>query len=114
MSFGHWVSRHPAILTHAKALRHVCTYEANEPACHAQELDDGINYVWPLDGWSTDSGMLAVRIALFMGFAPVHVCGIPLDTSGHFYDPPGVGHSYAFEPERWEPFLDRLRFIKSA
>lgn len=111
MEFAHWVSRHAPILEHARALRRVCTCAAKGPAGHSQEGGAGVDHRWELAGWSTDSGMLAARIALFMGFAPVYLCGVALDDAGHFYDPPGAGPGYVFDAERWAPYLDRLRFM---
>lgn len=55
---------------------------------HAQHQCIGVRHVWPAkrDG---SSGLFAARVALALGYAPVILCGIPLDRGGHFYDQPG-------------------------
>lgn len=53
---------------------------------------------------SGSSGLFALRLALHMGFARVLLCGIPLDGSGHFYDPPGAAGYFTDQRPYWEPF----------
>lgn len=41
------------------------------------------------------SGIVALLVALGLGYKRLHVAGIPLDSSGHFFDPP-AGHPVLF------------------
>lgn len=47
---------------------------------------DGV-YVWPFPGHGS-SGLVAIFVALALGYDNITVAGVPFDNSGHFYDPP--------------------------
>lgn len=53
---------------------------------HSQKAD----FVWPLP-IRGNSGLGAILVGLALGYRKIHVAGVPLDDSGHFYDPP-EGH----------------------
>lgn len=50
----------------------------------------GADIVWPLQ-MRGNSGLTAILVALALGYDRIIVCGIPLDDTGHFLDPP-EGH----------------------
>lgn len=61
-----------------------------------------VNY-WPVPGQGS-SGLVAILVALLLGYDDVTVAGVPLDNSGHFYDPP-YGHPLSHGRE-WSNFLN--------
>lgn len=86
---------------------------------HGMHAAPGVRHLWPLprDG---SSGLFSVRVALGMGYAPVIVCGCPLDNSGHFYEQPDAvpieATDYTGYREAWEKaarveFRDRVRAV---
>lgn len=55
---------------------------------------------WPWEGHGTSS-LNAVYTVLALEFDRVILCGIPLDDSGHYYDPPRIGSNFTNEvPDR--------------
>ncbi len=52
--------------------------------------------IWPWPGHGS-SGLNAVYTALAIGFDEIVVCGIPLDDSGHYFDPPWVKTNFTNE-----------------
>jgi len=51
---------------------------------------------WPWPGCGTSS-LGAVYTALALGYAPVILCGVPLDDSGHYFEPPWRESSFLRE-----------------
>lgn len=47
---------------------------------------ENVHY-WPLPGHGS-SGLVAILVAIALGYDCIQVAGVPLDDSGHFYDPP--------------------------
>ena len=43
------------------------------------------------------SGLGAVMAGIFMGYQKIILCGIPLDDSGHYFDPPWVTSKFTTE-----------------
>lgn len=85
----HAVSLHTPILPAVQALRrekgcleHVVT--------HSNICADGVECVWDLQNVGGTSGLFALKIALIMGSRHIILCGIPMDNSGHYFDPPEV------------------------
>lgn len=77
-------------------------FEARRPSL--QKMDERIythtcairgitDYFWPWPGNGTSS-MGAVLTALAMGYDEIKVCGVPMDDSGHYFDPPWVKTSF--------------------
>lgn len=54
---------------------------------HSNKRGDGVKYAWNLSGNGT-SGLFAATVAVAMGYGEVVLAGIPMDNSGHFFDPP--------------------------
>lgn len=44
-------------------------------------------YHWPFRGQGS-SGLVAILVALALGYDNITVAGMPFDNTGHFYDPP--------------------------
>lgn len=44
-------------------------------------------HLWPFPGQGS-SGLVAIFVAIALGYDPITVAGIPFDNSGHFFDPP--------------------------
>lgn len=55
-------------------------------SCFARSHLSNVHH-WPFPGQGS-SGLLAIIVALTMGYAPITTAGLPFDNSGHFYDPP--------------------------
>ena len=64
---------------------------------------------WPLPGHGTSS-LNACFVGLAMGYDSIILAGIPLDNTGHYFDPPWIKSNFQREvPER-----DGLRWWKDA
>ncbi len=59
---------------------------------------------WPLPGHGS-SGLVAILVALAMGYDNITVAGVPFDNSGHFYDPPN-NHPLRPGGRNWTNFRD--------
>ena len=64
---------------------------------------------WPFPGHGTSS-LNACYVGLAMGYDSIILAGIPLDNTGHYFDPPWVKSNF----EREVPNKDGLRWWKSA
>jgi hypothetical protein len=50
----------------------------------------GLDYIWVIEGGrGGSSGLFATMVGLALGYEKIILCGVPLDGSGHFFDPPG-------------------------
>lgn len=87
---------------------------------HAPSAALGVTNVWPewLFPWSGGGGtsaLFAVRVALHLGYERVVLVGVPLDASGHVFDPPEktMGHDFNNDSARaaWDDpqIKDRVR-----
>ena len=77
------------------------------PYGHSCNPHEGV-YVWPWPGHGTSS-LNAVYTALALGYDEVILAGVPLDDSGHYFDPPWVKTNFTQEvketesgPRYWE------------
>lgn len=70
---------------------------------HAPAAAPMVDHVWggPLGG---TSGLFATRVALALGYEEVVLCGIPMDGSGRFYDPPWKQGGNLGTMAEWERF----------
>lgn len=67
---------------------------------HTHQTGTGAMNIWPWPGHGT-SGLNACYTALALGYEKVILCGIPLDDSGHYFDPPWTKTNFVREvPER--------------
>lgn len=66
---------------------------------------------WPWPGHGT-SGLNAVYTAIGLGYEKVIVVGMPLDNTGHYFDPPWRGNpDYKSERRYWLSVADILRGV---
>ena len=56
---------------------------------HTHSCGTGGAHTWPWPGHGS-SALGAVYTGLAMGYTTIVLCGIPLDDSGHYFDPPWV------------------------
>lgn len=61
----------------------------------------GANYYWPWPGHGTSS-LNAVLTGIALEYDEIILCGIPLDNTGHYFDPPWVRSNF----EREVPYKD--------
>lgn len=117
----HWVSVHREIFPACWPLRCLTLSED-----HGNKLGRGpvfthawrhagerVDYAWLSEVVPDTSGCLAAMLALHFGYAPVVLCGIPLDDSGRFHAPHDEERSYPETNDTWawlrEKHGDRLR-----
>lgn len=85
----HWVTSHPEFMggwMHYRQM-HVMSGDG-PPMTHSLTHHHSIDVAWPF-GWSGGtSGLLAVFVGLAMGFDSITLAGVPMDDSGHYFDPP--------------------------
>jgi len=82
----HAVSLHKEMLPAVKKirpLRNLCAFTT-----HAHQPGEGIDNVWSIPNIGGTSSLFAVKVCMMMGFTKIMLCGVPLDKSGHYYDPP--------------------------
>lgn len=114
----HWVTYHPGFMPGWIRFRrehgygngnHVHTHSVATPE-HRNRYP-AIETWWDFEGFGGGtSGLLACAIALALGFSRLILCGVPMDGSGHFFDPPWVNCTeFATDPERevWTQTRDR-------
>lgn len=79
-------------------------------SCFARSHLSNVNH-WPVPGQGS-SGLVAIFVALMLGFDNITVAGLPFDNSGHFYDPP-ESHNLRRD-HYWSNFLNETpdRLIK--
>lgn len=59
--------------------------EYRTPIMHScNKLEQG--FTWPFPGHGT-SGLGAIYVGLALGYTDIVLCGIPMDGSGHYFDP---------------------------
>ncbi len=66
---------------------------------HTHSCRKGANYLWPWAGHGTSS-LNAVYTGLALGYDSLVLCGVPLDDSGHYFDPPWVKTNFIKEVGR--------------
>jgi hypothetical protein len=120
----HGVSMHPEEPGLWRALRPYYQCEGSHVHTHGYRAHEkpGIpecDYIWDIPaGKGGTSSLLAVFIALAIGYDRVVLCGVPLDGNGHFYDPPDMKipvFSSDFLQSEWlkarEQFSGRVRSV---
>lgn len=85
----HWVTLHPEYMPGWLAFRMGHLYgEGVRPTTHSYKAGEGIDRVWPGAIVGGAGGLAAAMIGLMLGHEPCILAGIPMDGSGHFFDPP--------------------------
>jgi hypothetical protein len=78
----------------------------NTPKLHSMKSGPNVT-VWPVWGQGT-SPLNAAKVGVMMGYEKVVLCGVPLDNSGHYFDPPWIGTNFANEvTDTWLAHWDR-------
>jgi hypothetical protein len=82
----HAISLHRGILPAIRLMRreksmleHVFTH------CH--KSGPGIDNVWNIHNVGGTSGLFAIKVAMCLGHTKIVVAGVPMDGSGHYFDP---------------------------
>jgi len=90
----HWATLHPEYMPGWHAYRYGHNYGARGHVyTHSTKIAAAIQFVWDLPLAGGSSGLFAAKIALLMGYEEIVLAGMPMDGSGHFFDPPWLDHS---------------------
>lgn len=95
---AHWVTLHPEYLPGWRFYRERHGYPRGVTT-HAPKAREGVDIVWAYSDVSGTSGLFAVNVALMLGYTEVVLAGVPMDGTGHFFDPPWVEQSDFGRPE---------------
>ena len=90
----HAVSLHKRILPAVRLLRREKSM-LEDIVTHSHKAGPQIDIVWDMPNVGGTSGLFAVQVALALGYKKIIVCGVPMDNSGHYYDPDGVNINHA-------------------
>lgn len=102
----HWVSGHPEHFYFGDI------WMKDMAITHGDKDYPATKVVWPLncDG---SSGLLAVKVALLLGYDRIILCGIPLDDARRFYDHPNTVYRMA-DPAVHQSWMDFINAISQA
>ena len=104
----HWVSIHPEYFPVYRF--YAQTYQDASILYHTQKEDPqyGVDCAWNIQQQYVGgtSSLLATFVALGLGFAPVILCGVPLDRSSYFYGPPNEQSNFLTVLPHWEKAQD--------
>lgn len=86
----HWVTLHPAYFPGWRTYRDGHHYGSGQPyLTHSQKEHKGVDVVWRVANLGGTSGLFATQVGLMMGYDRITLCGIPMNTEAHYFDPPG-------------------------
>jgi hypothetical protein len=106
----HLVTLHPEYVDAWLCIREGhCLGEGARPRVHSHRGAPRVDDVWPGAIVGGTSGLAAAYVALMLGYAPVILAGVPMDGSGHYFDPPYRGTPELTEghvDETWAQALD--------
>lgn len=109
----HLASLHPEFVARVAALRPLMDCVPNPRGevvvTHSIAAYPGVDRVWPAIPHTGSSSLFAVRVALELGFDRVICAGVPLDSSGRFFDPPGPARWDWDAPEWGDPYREAWR-----
>jgi hypothetical protein len=76
----------------AEFLTHTCKNENSlQPGASGKISLAGFDWCWDIVGAiGGTSGLFAVMVGLALGYEKIILAGVPMDGSGHLYDPPGT------------------------
>ena len=83
----HAVSLHARVLPAIRLLR-IEKNDARSVCTHSDKRGEGVDFVWNMANLGGTSGLFAVKIALALGCKKIILCGVPIDGTGHYFDPP--------------------------
>lgn len=115
----HWVTLHEDYMAGWHAYRYGHNYgNRGHVYTHGKKPNPAIQFVWDLPARGGSSGLFACYAALLMGYDRIVLAGVPMDGSGHFFDPPWVNQSQFGRADRieWEwarenVFANRVRSL---
>lgn len=85
----HWVTLHPEYMSGWRSYRDKHCYGGGaEYWVHSNRAKEAISHVWDMVNVGGCSGLLACHIGLMLGYDSIVLCGVPMDNSGHSFDPP--------------------------
>jgi hypothetical protein len=77
---------------------------------HFTKASPGVDVVWRMQNVGGTSGLFATKVAIAMGAQHIILCGIPMDNTGHYFDPPDAtkNHTAKFSKNRCNlaPWID--------
>lgn len=100
----HGVSLHPEEPPLWRQLRWTNQCEESHVITHSHRLPEnndnlppqefktrhGLDYIWVIEGGrGGSSGLFAAMVGLALGYDKIILAGVPIDGTGHFFDPPG-------------------------
>lgn len=93
---------HEQILRHCHNRRDTLVHEYGKP----EHVHSRLIWPWPGQG---SSGLGAVYTGLGLGYDSITLCGIPLDGSPHYFDPPWATSNVGKEDiKHWEKARDNV------
>lgn len=95
----HWYSNDDLWLarwSQARRPMYAKNVDPRPPLLHTHSKGTSSMNIWPWPGHGT-SGLNAVYTALALGYDSVVICGIPLDDTGHYFDPPWIRTNFTRE-----------------
>jgi hypothetical protein len=85
----HMVSLHTGFFVATKLLRQEKSVNLDYRN-HFPKAATGVDVVWRMQNVGGTSGLFATKIAVAMGSKHIILCGIPMDNTGHYFDPPNA------------------------
>ena len=92
----HFYSNDHRMMPHWLAARRPAHVRKHGPVKYTHSCRVGGRYSWPWPGHGTSS-LNAVYTALALGYAPIVLCGAPLDDSGHYFEAPWIKTNFCRE-----------------
>lgn len=85
----HWVTLHPEWMINWMEYRvnHVAS-GGQKPLVHSDKVHHAVDVTWKVQTSGGTSGLLAVLVGILMGYDPIFLAGVPMDNTGHYFDPP--------------------------
>lgn len=83
----HIVSGHGELCFALKTMRHEKSM-LEHVWTHSCQNKAGVDKWWNIKQVGGSSSLLALKIAIIMGYKKIIICGVPLDSTGHYFDPP--------------------------
>lgn len=85
----HWVTLHPEYMPGWLTYRAKHCYGSGQvPIVHAHRMREGVHVEWKVANVGGTSGLFGTLVALMLGYTEIVLAGIPMDNTGHFFDPP--------------------------
>lgn len=108
----HWCTLHPEFMGGWLHFRQTHVMSGGQsPMTHSDKHSHNIDTWWQLNTMEGTSGLLGVFVALLMGYDPVIVAGIPMDGTGHYFDPPGYCQTEFAQRHIRQPWENAARDI---